>query len=137
MVLNATDKQNVLQRMCSSVAAYDRQIDISSVILSLGCALIGNRRTAGAVIFERANDSLVELVRFNLRASNVRTRGLSHWNQVHPRDHLITLSALASTLGGIVKPICFAVFKLMTNSNLIGCSIGRSAGFVPFRILST
>jgi hypothetical protein len=29
--------------------------------------------------------------------------------------HLITLSALASTLGGIVTPICFAVFRLMMN----------------------
>jgi len=25
--------------------------------------------------------------------------------------HLITLSALASTFGGMVRPICFAVFK--------------------------
>jgi hypothetical protein len=29
-------------------------------------------------------------------------------------DHL---SALASTLGGTVSPICFAAFKLITNSN--------------------
>ena len=29
---------------------------------------------------------------------------------------------------GIVRPICFAVFKLMTNSNLVGCSTGKSAG---------
>src|SRR5262249_4217427 len=49
----------------------------------------------------------------------------------------ITLSALAKTLGGIVKPICFAAFKLITNSNFIGCSTGISVGFVPFRILST
>ena len=28
--------------------------------------------------------------------------------------HLITLSALASTFGGIVRPICFAVFRLIT-----------------------
>src|SRR5262249_5781119 len=51
--------------------------------------------------------------------------------------HLITRSALASTLGGIVRPICFAVFRLITNSNFIGCSTGRSAGLAPFRILST
>src|SRR5262245_37724028 len=51
--------------------------------------------------------------------------------------HLITLSALASTFGGIVRPICFAVLRLMTSSNFVGCSTGRSAGFVPFRILST
>jgi hypothetical protein len=47
-----------------------------------------------------------------------------------------TLSALAKTFGGIVTPICFAVFRLITNSNLIGCSTGMSAGFVPFKTLS-
>jgi hypothetical protein len=31
----------------------------------------------------------------------------------------------------------FAVFKLMTSSNFVGCSPGRSPGFVPLRILST
>ena len=51
--------------------------------------------------------------------------------------HLMTLSALASTFGGIVRPICFAAFRLITNSNFIGCSTGRSAGLAPFRILST
>ena len=29
------------------------------------------------------------------------------------------------------------LFRLMMNSNFVGCSIGRSAGLVPFRILST
>src|SRR5262249_9170643 len=51
--------------------------------------------------------------------------------------YLITLSALASTFGGMVRPICLAVLRLMTNSNFFGCSIGRSAGLAPFRILST
>jgi hypothetical protein len=51
--------------------------------------------------------------------------------------HRITLSALAKTLGGIVNPICLAVLRLMTSSNFVGCSTGRSAGFAPFRILST
>ena len=34
-------------------------------------------------------------------------------------------------------PICFAVLRLITRSNFVGRSIGRSAGFVPFKILST
>ena len=51
--------------------------------------------------------------------------------------HLITLSARYSTDCGIVKPICLAVFRLITNSNFVGASTGRSAGFVPLRILST
>src|SRR5437763_1045454 len=56
---------------------------------------------------------------------------------VSSRGYLITLSALTSTFGGIVSPICFAVFRLMINSNFVGCSTGRSAGLAPFRILST
>jgi hypothetical protein len=51
--------------------------------------------------------------------------------------HLITLSALASTFCEIVKPLCFAVFTLIASSNLVGCSIGKSAGLAPLRILST
>src|SRR5215471_18885496 len=51
--------------------------------------------------------------------------------------YLITLSARASTVGGIVKLICLAAFKLMMNSNFLGCSTGRSAGLAPFKILST
>ena len=51
--------------------------------------------------------------------------------------HRITLSARTNTLGGIVRPICLAVFRLMMNSNLVGCSTGRSSGLVPFKILST
>ena len=55
----------------------------------------------------------------------------------HCAPYLMILSALASTFGGIVRPICFAVFRLITNSNFVGCSTGMSAGFVPLRILST
>ena len=51
------------------------------------------------------------------------------------RFHRITLSALASTFGGIVSPICLAVLRLMTNSNFVGCSTGRSAGLRPFQNL--
>ena len=51
--------------------------------------------------------------------------------------HLITFSARIITTGGIVRPSALAVFRLITSSNLVGCSTGRSAGLAPFRILST
>src|SRR5215470_16079745 len=51
-------------------------------------------------------------------------------------SHRITLSARASTVGRIVRPICLAVFRLITNSNLVDCSTGISAGLIPLRILS-
>ncbi len=58
-------------------------------------------------------------------------------NILNGRIYLMTLSARTSTFGGIVRPICFAAVRLIMNSNFIGCSTGRSAGFLPFRILST
>jgi len=51
--------------------------------------------------------------------------------------YLITLVACSRTADGIVTPRAFAVFKLMTKSNFLGCSTGRSAGVAPLRILST
>ena len=49
----------------------------------------------------------------------------------------ITSSARASSVGGMSRPRPFAVLRLITNSNLVGCSTGRSAGLAPRRILST
>jgi hypothetical protein len=34
-----------------------------------------------------------------------------------------------------VRPSALAVVRLMTRSNLVGCSTGKSAGFVPRRNL--
>ena len=53
----------------------------------------------------------------------------------HP--YSITSSARTSNEGGTVRPSALAVFRLITSSNLVGCSTGRSAGLVPLRILST
>jgi hypothetical protein len=49
----------------------------------------------------------------------------------------MTSLAWASTDGGMVSPRVWAVARLMTNSNLVGFSIGMSAGLAPLRILST
>jgi hypothetical protein len=54
-----------------------------------------------------------------------------------PPSHSITSSAVASSEGGMVRPIAFAVLRLITNSNFVGCSTGRSPGFAPLKILST
>ena len=42
--------------------------------------------------------------------------------------HLITRCGHMRTSGGIVTPICLAVLRLITSSNLVGCSNGMSAG---------
>src|SRR5215472_5092013 len=51
--------------------------------------------------------------------------------------HSITASARASSVGGISRPSALAVVRLITRSNLVGCSTGMSAGAVPRKILST
>jgi hypothetical protein len=48
---------------------------------------------------------------------------IRHYRRARP--YLMTLSARARTLGGIVRPIRLAVFRLMTNSNFTGWMTGR------------
>ena len=49
-------------------------------------------------------------------------------------DHLIGQEQQG---GGYCHPSALAVFRLMTNSNFVGCSTGKSAGLAPCSILST
>jgi hypothetical protein len=58
-----------------------------------------------------------------------------HCSQAPP--YLMTSSAKTRRCGGIVIPRAWAVFRLMSRSNFVGRSTGRSAGLAPFRILST
>src|SRR5262249_53370970 len=51
--------------------------------------------------------------------------------------HSITSSARAKNVSGIMRPNALAVLRLTISSNFVGCSIGRSAGFAPLKILST
>src|SRR5262249_60226238 len=46
--------------------------------------------------------------------------------------HSITSSAVASSFSGMSSPSACAVLRLLTNSNLVGCWTGRSAGLSPF-----
>ena len=49
----------------------------------------------------------------------------------------ITSSARASTAAGTSRPSVLAVLRLITSSNLVGCSTGRSTGSMPLNTLST
>src|SRR6516225_6094812 len=51
--------------------------------------------------------------------------------------HSITSSATNRMSRLIVSPTALAAFRLMTSSNLVGRSTGKSAGFAPLSILST
>src|SRR6476469_8367640 len=58
-------------------------------------------------------------------------------NEFTPLHHSMTSSARATSDGGTARPSVLAVFMLMTNSNVVGCNTGRSAGFAPLRIFPT
>ncbi len=68
-------------------------------------------------------------------SENLHNNGLMHGSK-SPR-YSITSVARKTNEGGTVRPSALAVFMLMTSSNLVGCSTGRSEGLVPLRILST
>ena len=51
--------------------------------------------------------------------------------------HSMISSARSRIAGGIVRPIAWAVFRMMTSWNFVGCWTGRSAGLAPLRILAT
>jgi hypothetical protein len=73
--------------------------------------------------------------RFQTFATKSATSGLMQRSK--RRCYSITSSARASSIGGTSRPSALAVLRLMTRSNLVGCSTGISPGFAPRRILST
>src|SRR5262245_11911273 len=62
-----------------------------------------------------------------------RCRAAEQRDELAP-PHSITSSAATSSLSGTVRPSIRAVEALMTSSNLVDCTTGRSAGLAPLRI---
>src|SRR5690349_14277859 len=80
---------------------------------------------------------LYPTIRTSTGADTSKDQLLTHaLQQGGPPPYSITASAVAMSVCGIVSPRVFAVLRLMTNSKVLGCSTGRSAGFAPLRILS-
>src|SRR5437868_4552869 len=80
------------------------------------------------------------LVRYHLlrrRSERPQRRRAAEKRNELAAFHSITSSARANSVGGISRPNTFAVVRLMTKSNLVGCSTGIWPGFAPRRILST
>src|SRR5262249_31797067 len=60
-----------------------------------------------------------------------------HADEFPAVHYWITSSARSSSDCGMVSPSALAVLRLITSSNLVRCSTGKSAGLAPRRILST
>src|SRR5262249_15469520 len=61
-------------------------------------------------------------------------RAAEERDELAPPDHSITSVASASSIGGTLILSALAVLRLLTNSNLVGCRIGRSPAFSRLRI---
>src|SRR5262249_23509057 len=81
---------------------------------------------------------LIPLQRPNSRHPQTAAQGQFQTRAPHQRKaYSMTSSARARSEGGTVRPSALAVFRLINNSNFVGCSTGRSPGFAPLKILST
>src|SRR5262249_11675655 len=71
-----------------------------------------------------------------LRARRERPRGrcsTEQGDELATAAHSITSSARASRVAATSRPSALAVLRLITSSNFVGCSTGRSEGLAPFR----
>src|SRR5215831_12015615 len=82
-------------------------------------------------------DAPRRLSRLRARRKRPHYRRAAEERDEFPPPHSITSSAAASSLSGTVRPSMAAVSTLMTNSNLVDCTTGRSAGLAPLRMRPT
>jgi len=93
---------------------------------------VGHERRFRGVHDESASPSMRDI-----RKCSPQDRIVPKPDSCSADTHSITSSARASSVGGTSRPSAFAILRLITSSNLVGCSTGISAGFAPRRILST
>src|SRR5262249_13945762 len=79
-----------------------------------------------------ANDGHSRLLR--PRRERPCGRAAQQRDDLAPLHHSITSSAATSSLSGTVSPSILAVEALMTNSNLLDSTTGKSGGFAPLRM---
>src|SRR5258708_38823314 len=96
--------------------------------------LRGYRGGIGGHKIHQHSDAPAALALLRAHAERPGCRRTAEQRNEPTAPHSITSSASASSLSGIWRPSALAVLRLITNSNLVGCMTGRSAGFPPLRI---
>jgi hypothetical protein len=115
-----------------------------SITSDLRTHRVGLMTGQGSFASPRMRHNASRHVRFAPFATTImRRRTMSRWaNSGCERSQQIASYSITSSTrrrndSGIGTPSAFAVMRLMTRSNLVGCSTGISSGFAPRRILST
>ena len=123
----------VVAELAGSVQEADATTGLV-LVGSMVLAALAVRRTGslGAAGFLSAG---LRKRRISVQCGEPTVSAITGWQQIP--SYSITSSARASTVGGISRPSALAVLRLITSSNFIGCSTGRSAGFAPVRMRST
>ena len=94
-------------------------------------------RPAAFALFSRAKVRRTQRQQIESRHPSRGRADASEKAQEEALSHSITSSADVSRISGTFKPRAFAVLRLITRLNLVGCSTGSSAGLVPFRMRET
>jgi hypothetical protein len=123
--------------------------DLAAIIDCLGGGYICSWDVEGGediVLIQKAMLLLIAIEPYNLAmvvdwsvresCPRIWTCNLAKWLTAH-RCQRITSVTWMRRDGGMVRPSAWAVLRLITNSNVVACSTGKSAGLAPFRILST
>ena len=122
---------STLAAIAASAPASDRGSKAPPPAGHTQLTLISGRENLGAKsVPSRAGQGDHNRVTAALDSESVLGDGVS-------RTYWITSVACNSTCGGMVRPSAWAVRRLMMKSNVVGCSIGRSAGVLPLRMRST
>ena len=82
-------------------------------------------------VAQKANHRQCRLLR--ARRERQCRRATEQRDEVAP-SHSITSSAAACSVSGTVRPSALAVLRLITSSNVVGCSTGSADGLAPLRI---
>jgi hypothetical protein len=95
--------------------------------------LLQTARCSRRILFQRHDhaDAPHSLALLCTHRKGPRRRAAKQRDERAAVAHSITSSAMASSDGGTMRPNMRAVVLLMTNSNLVDCSTGKSAGFAP------
>src|SRR5262249_53220483 len=129
--------QAIAAPVCPAIFDRDRAaLDPTEVVESpRECCRPLTFRQRCAVAQEPDNWSLPRLLRAR-RERPHRRRAAEQCDEL-ATPHSITSSASESKLSEMVTPSDLAVLRLMTNSNFVDWTTGRSAAFAPFRIRPT
>src|SRR5262245_49884259 len=71
------------------------------------------------------------------RRQRPRRRAAEQRDELASLHYSTTSSARTRIDGERLRPSDLAVFVFTTSSNFVGCSMGKSAGFAPFRSFAT